>query len=199
MSRWLKEYNLTLNRRSKWSILQERFLKTGHLVWIVEPTSPKEYNVLVRIVKLHFGKNAVARSAELKTSFIIPVRPLVKLAPVLQLDSNVSYILFLVNLSMQRILQCHVYSPLTERAFFWARRIIRMQMSPGQDDLAVACAPLSRQDTGAKPGEGKVFHVFCFQKIYYCIDHQNYLLLPFHLLLLPFHLSISINNHTLIL
>ena len=40
-NRWLKEYVLTLNRRSKWSSQPERQLKTGDLVWIVEPTSPR--------------------------------------------------------------------------------------------------------------------------------------------------------------
>ena len=40
-NRWLKEYVPSLNRRSKWSNPQERQLKTGDLVWIVEPTSPR--------------------------------------------------------------------------------------------------------------------------------------------------------------
>ena len=47
---WLKEYVPTLNRRSKWSSQSDRQLKTGDLVWIVEPTSPRGYYTLARVV-----------------------------------------------------------------------------------------------------------------------------------------------------
>ena len=82
-SRWLKEYVPTLNRRAKWSTQSDRQLKTGHLVWMVEATSPRGYYPLARVVKLHFGNDAVARSAEVKTTSRNLVRPVVKLAPVL--------------------------------------------------------------------------------------------------------------------
>ena len=42
-NRWLDEYVPTLNRRSNWSSQSDRQLKTGDLVWIVEPTSPRGY------------------------------------------------------------------------------------------------------------------------------------------------------------
>ena len=82
-NRWLKEYVPTLNRRSKWRTQSNRQLKTGDLVWIVEPTNPRGYYPLARVIKLHFGSDAVARSAEVKTTSGNLVRPAVKLAPVL--------------------------------------------------------------------------------------------------------------------
>ena len=82
-SRWLKDYVASLNRRSKWSNQPNRELKTGDLVWIIEPSSPRGYYPLARVVRLNYGKDAVARSAELKTATGTLVRPVVKLSPVL--------------------------------------------------------------------------------------------------------------------
>ena len=56
--------------------------RPGDLVWIVEPTSPRGHYPLARVVKLNYGTDAVARSAELKTATGNLVRPVVKLAPV---------------------------------------------------------------------------------------------------------------------
>ena len=81
--RWLKDYVPSLNRRTKWSAQSDRDLKTGDLVWIVEPTSPRGHYPLARVVKLNYGPDSVARSAELKTTTGNLVRPIVKLAPVL--------------------------------------------------------------------------------------------------------------------
>ena len=74
---------IRLNRRSKWSSHSNKDLKTGDLVWIVEPTSPRGYYPLARVVKLNFGTDAVARSAEVRTASGNLVRPVIKLAPVL--------------------------------------------------------------------------------------------------------------------
>ena len=90
-NRWLKEYVPTLNRRSKWSSPPERQLKTGDLVWIVEPTSPRGHYPLARIVKLNLGSDAVARSAEVKTNTGCLVRPVVKLCPVLPIPDPESF------------------------------------------------------------------------------------------------------------
>ena len=81
--RRLKDYVPTLNRRAKWSTQSDKQLKTGDFVWIVEATSPRGYYPLERVVKLHFGSDAVARSAEVRTKSGNLVRPVVKLAPVL--------------------------------------------------------------------------------------------------------------------
>ena len=79
----LKEYVPSLNRRSKWSSPPERQLKSGDLVWIVDPTSPRGHYPLARVVTLNFGSDAVARSAGVKTSTGCLVRPVVMLCPVL--------------------------------------------------------------------------------------------------------------------
>ena len=84
-NRWLREYVPTLNRRSKWSSQPNRDLKTGDLVWIVEMTSPRGLYPLARVVKLNFGTDAVARSAEVRTASGNLVRPVIKFAPVLAL------------------------------------------------------------------------------------------------------------------
>ena len=77
-SRWLKEYVPNLNHRSKWRKSSNKDLKTGDLVWIVEPTAPRGHYPLARVVKLNFGIDAVARSAEVKTSTGNLVRPVVE-------------------------------------------------------------------------------------------------------------------------
>ena len=82
-SRWLKEYVPALNRRSKWTSQSEHSLKTGDLVWIVEPSSPRGHYPLARIVKMHYGNDSIARSAEVKATTGTLVRPVVKLSPVL--------------------------------------------------------------------------------------------------------------------
>ena len=80
----LSETSVVLtDQRSKWSSQSARPLKTGDLVWIVEPTRPRGYYPLARVVKLNFGSDAVARSAEVKTTSGNLVRPVVKLALVL--------------------------------------------------------------------------------------------------------------------
>ena len=65
-SRWLREYVPTLNFRSKWSSSADRKLKTGDLVWLVEATSPRGYYPLA-VVKINYGSDAIARSAEVGT------------------------------------------------------------------------------------------------------------------------------------
>ena len=84
-NRWLSGYIPSLSRGSKWSAQPDRDLKTGYLVWIVEPTSPRGHYPLAHVVKLNHGTGAVARSAELKTATENLVRPVVKLAPVRQI------------------------------------------------------------------------------------------------------------------
>ena len=85
-NRWLKEYVPNFNRRSKWLQSSDRHLKTGDLVWLVEPTAPRGHYPLGRVVKLNYGTDSIARSAEVKTSTGNLVRPVVKLAPVLPIS-----------------------------------------------------------------------------------------------------------------
>ena len=87
-ARWLKEYVLALNRRSKWQTPAERHLNVGDLVWIVEESNPRGYYPTARIEELRYGSDSVARSAVLRTSSGSLVRPLVKLVPILPTFSS---------------------------------------------------------------------------------------------------------------
>ena len=78
-ARWLKEYVLALNRRSKWQTPAEQHLKVGDLVWIVEESNHRGYYPTARIEELRYGSDSVARSAVVRTSSGSLVRPLVKL------------------------------------------------------------------------------------------------------------------------
>ena len=82
-SRWLKKYVPSLNSRTKWPSPSNRDLQTGDLVWFVEPTSPRGYYPLARVVKLNFGSDAVARSAEVRTASGNLIHPVVKFATIL--------------------------------------------------------------------------------------------------------------------
>ena len=86
--RLLRDYVPSLNHCSNWSAQPVRDLKTGDLVWIVEPTSPRGHYPLARVVKLIYGTDAIARSAELKTATGNHVRPVVKLAPALPFPNS---------------------------------------------------------------------------------------------------------------
>ena len=87
-SRWIKEYVPALNRRSKWQTPANHHLKTGDLVWVVEETNPRGYYPTARITELRYGSDSVARSAVLRTSSGLLVRPLVKLVPILPASSS---------------------------------------------------------------------------------------------------------------
>ena len=66
--RWLRETVPSLNKRVKWHILSVFTLKTGDLVWVIEPDSPRGSYPLARIVKLNYGQDGCARSALVKTA-----------------------------------------------------------------------------------------------------------------------------------
>ena len=82
-SRWLGEYVPSLNKRVKWHTHSDFTLKTGDLVWVIEPDSPRGYYPLARIVKLNYGQDGCARSALVRSATREVTRPTVKLAPVL--------------------------------------------------------------------------------------------------------------------
>ena len=56
-SRWLREYVPSLNKRVKWHTQSDSTLKTGDLVSVIEPDSPRGYYPLARIVKFYYGKD----------------------------------------------------------------------------------------------------------------------------------------------
>ena len=82
-ARWLKEFVPALNRRSKWQMPAEEHLKVGDLVWIVEESNPRGYYSTAQNDELRYGSDSVVRSAVVRTSSGLLVRPLVKLVPVL--------------------------------------------------------------------------------------------------------------------
>ena len=82
-TRWMLEYVPSLNRRAKWHKQSDVKLKAGDLVWVIEPDTPRGHYPLARILRLHYGKDGCARSADIKTVTSELTRPTVKLAPVL--------------------------------------------------------------------------------------------------------------------
>ena len=82
-TRWMREYVPSLNRRAKWHNQSDVKLKAGDLVWVIEPATPRGHYPLARILRLHYGKDGCARSADIKTVTSKLTRPTVKLAPVL--------------------------------------------------------------------------------------------------------------------
>ena len=82
-TRWMPEYIPSLNRRAKWHNQSDVKLKAGDLVWVIEPDTPRGHYPLARILRLHYGKDGCARSADIKTVTSELTRPTVKLAPVL--------------------------------------------------------------------------------------------------------------------
>ena len=59
-SRWLREFVPSLNKRIKWYNHSDFTLKTGDLVWVIDPDSSSGYYPLARIVKLHYGQDGCA-------------------------------------------------------------------------------------------------------------------------------------------
>ena len=82
-TRWMREYVPSLNRRAKWHNQSDVKLKAGDLVCVIEPDTPRGHYPLARILRLHYGKDGCARSADIKTVTSELTRPTVKLAPVL--------------------------------------------------------------------------------------------------------------------
>ena len=86
--RWLTEYAPTLNVRSKWNRQDPTTLKTGDLVWIAEPTSPRGFYPLARVEELHYGCDGIARSAVSRSSSGVFTRPATKLVSVFDSSSS---------------------------------------------------------------------------------------------------------------
>ena len=80
----MREYVPSLNRSAKWHNQSDIKLKAGDLVCVIEPDTPRGHYPLARILRLHYGKDGCARSADIKTVASELTRPAVKLAPVLR-------------------------------------------------------------------------------------------------------------------
>ena len=81
-SRLTKECFPKLNVRSKWVTDDERVLKVGELVWLIEESVRRHENKMARLIEVFPGADAVIRSAAIKTADGVFRRPAVKLAPV---------------------------------------------------------------------------------------------------------------------
>ena len=82
-TRWMREYVPSHNRRAQWHNQSDVKLKAGDLVCVLEPDTPRGNYPLALILRLHYGKDGCARSADIKTVTSELTRPTVKLAPVL--------------------------------------------------------------------------------------------------------------------
>ena len=84
-SRWLRVYvpSQVYVPLVKWHTHSDFILKTGNLVWVIEPDSPRGYYALARIVMQNYGQYGCARPALDKTATREVTWPTVKLAMVL--------------------------------------------------------------------------------------------------------------------
>ena len=81
-NRWAKEYLPKWNVRTKWANDDERVLKVGDLVWLIDESVKRHENKMARVIEVFPGADGVIRSALIKTSDGALQRPAVKLAPV---------------------------------------------------------------------------------------------------------------------
>ena len=77
-SRWVREYLPTLTRRSKWTKRKEN-LKTGDVVIVADPSSPKGSWPKGIVTETHCGPDGQVRVATVKTTAGIYKRPIHKL------------------------------------------------------------------------------------------------------------------------
>ena len=83
-TRWMREYLPSLNRRAKWHNQSDVMLKADYLVWVIEQhDTPSGRYRLARILRLHYGKDGCARSADIKTVTSELTCPTLKLVLVL--------------------------------------------------------------------------------------------------------------------
>ena len=76
--RWISEYLLTLTEREKW-LKDQRNVKVGDLVLILEENVPRGKWNLGRISEVFVGRNSRVQSAKVKTSNTELHCPVVKL------------------------------------------------------------------------------------------------------------------------
>ena len=81
-NRRAKEYLPKWNGRSKWAPDDERVLKVGDLVWLIDESVRRHENKMARVMEVDPGPDGVIPSASIKTADGVLRRPAVKLAPV---------------------------------------------------------------------------------------------------------------------
>ena len=85
--RWLREYLPELQLRSKW-IHEQRDLKVGDLVLVVDELKPRGLWPLGLILEVHEGRDGHVRSARIKTRLTVMVRPITKLVHLESFDEE---------------------------------------------------------------------------------------------------------------
>ena len=78
-SRRIKAYVPALNRRSKLQTPAVHHLKISDWVSLFDETNPRDYYTTALITELQYGSDSVARSAVLRTSFLITRLPACKI------------------------------------------------------------------------------------------------------------------------
>ena len=82
-NRWAKEYYLPkLNVQPKWATDDERVLKVGDLVWLIDESVRRPENKMVQVTEVFPGADGVIQSESVNSSSSAFGRPAVKLAPV---------------------------------------------------------------------------------------------------------------------
>ena len=79
-----------MNNRQKWNCELNRILNKSDLVWLVEDSDKRGYYKLGRVTQTMEVSDRTIRSATIQTKEGVYKRPVVKLAPVLSMDKDVS-------------------------------------------------------------------------------------------------------------
>ena len=80
-NRWAKEYLPKWNVRSKWATDDERVLKVGDLVWLIDESVQRHEEKMASVMKVYPGADGAIRSASVRTASGVLPRPAVRLAP----------------------------------------------------------------------------------------------------------------------
>ena len=76
--RWLREYAPTLVERKKW-LLERKNLQVGDVVLVVDDRSPRGHWPMGLVIEVRKDKSGTVRSAQVKTSSNVYLRPVAKL------------------------------------------------------------------------------------------------------------------------
>ncbi|XP_063713758.1 uncharacterized protein LOC134841654 [Symsagittifera roscoffensis] len=88
----MRENVPSLKRRAKWYNQSDVKLKADDLVWVTEPDTP-----LARILRLHYGKDGCARSADIKTITSELTRPTLSIYTVLIVIAGASCVFGIIS------------------------------------------------------------------------------------------------------
>ena len=87
--RFREEYLPTLNNRYKWKCKSDRNLNQADYVWLIEDSDKRGFLKLGRFTEIIKSSDGAIRSAMISTKDGVYRRPVVKLAPTLQIEEDV--------------------------------------------------------------------------------------------------------------